>query len=154
MPRIRTLPLSIAIIAVLGACTRSSLPSDQAADETPPGNNAGVTGSQQGDWNAIEQIEAQVKTIAKIDGCAASSDCRAAPVGSRGCGGPRYYIPYCAKTTDSAALYRKLDEVSRAEQAYNRKYSVISTCEMRLPPAVEASGGSCVAPGYTPPSRR
>jgi hypothetical protein len=144
MSFMRVLPLSFAMITALGACTRSSLPSDQAGDETPPSSTTGTSGTQQSDWNAIEQIEAQAKAIARIDGCTASSDCRAAPVGSRACGGPRYYIPWCARTTDSAALARKLQEVAKAEEAYNRKYDVMSTCEMRLPPVVEASGGACV----------
>lgn len=134
-------------------CSKNSLPSDQQPSEPAPGastgnntggSNTGLTATQQSDWNAIEALEAQSKAIAKIDGCPSSSDCRSAPVGSRACGGPRYYIPWCAKTTDSAALYRKLDEVSAAEQAYNRKYNLASTCEFRMPPTVVASGGSCV----------
>ncbi|MDO8500955.1 MAG: hypothetical protein Q7S20_03840 [Gemmatimonadaceae bacterium] len=97
------------------------------------------------EWNAIEQLETQAKAIARVDGCASSGDCRSAPVGSRACGGPRYYIPWCAKTTDSAALYRKLAEVARAEQEYNRKHNTVSTCEFRTAPLVESVGGSCVA---------
>jgi hypothetical protein len=52
---------------------------------------------------------------------------------------------YCARTTDSVALYRKLDELARAEREYNRKQGLMSTCEFRMPPAVTASGGSCRA---------
>jgi hypothetical protein len=78
-------------------------------------------------------------------GCA-SSECRAVPAGSRACGGgPRYYIACCARTTDSLALYRKLDEVSKAERAYNTRYQLGSTCEFSMPPLAEAIGGSCVA---------
>jgi hypothetical protein len=43
------------------------------------------------------------------------------------------------------ALYRKLDEVAAAEKAYNTKYQLVSTCEFRMPPAVEAVGGVCSA---------
>lgn len=108
-------------------------------------SNTGVPGSEESDRKQIEALEAEAKSVVSTSGCSVSGDCRAAPVGSRGCGGPRYYLAYCAKTTDSAALYRKLDEVSKAEQAYNLKYQVISTCEFRTPPAVEAIGGSCQA---------
>lgn len=151
------------VLAVIGAvilasgCSKTSLPSDQQPSDSAPGANtgtntgnntggssSGLSAAQQSDWNAVERLEAQAKAIAKIDGCASSSDCRSAPVGSRACGGPRYYIPWCAKTTDSAALYRKLAEVSAAEQAYNKKYNLMSTCEFRMPPLVVASGGSCV----------
>ena len=157
MRRFSNVPVMILAGFLALACSKNSLPSDQQASEPAPGanpgtntgnnaggSNTGLTPSQQTDWNAIEQLEAQAKAIAKIDGCAVSADCRSAPVGSRACGGPRYYIPWCAKTTDSASLYRKLDEVAAAEQAYNKKYNIVSTCEFRMPPLVEASAGSCV----------
>jgi hypothetical protein len=95
------------------------------------------------EWAAIEKLEAEAKAIAKVEGCSSVSECRAAPVGSRGCGGPRYYLPYCSKTTDSAALYSKLAQVAKAEDAYNRKHQIGSTCEYRMPPAPSISGGSC-----------
>jgi len=59
------------------------------------------------------------------------------------CGGPRYYVPYCALTTDSTALFAKLAELSRAEADYNQKNGLVSTCEMRLPGELAHSGGSC-----------
>ena len=135
-----------ALLGGLIACSqRTVTPADSGAGTNPPDANAGVPASQQSDWAAIEKIEAEAKTIAKTGGCTASGDCRSAPVGSRACGGPRYYLPYCAKTTDSVALFRKLDEVANAEQAYNKKYNLASTCEFRMPPTVNAVGGSCVA---------
>jgi hypothetical protein len=54
-------------------------------------------------------------------------------------------VVYCKKTTDVAALNAKLDEIVKAETAYNTKYQVVSACEMRLAPEVEATGGSCRA---------
>ena len=149
--------LTLAISLGAGACAKTSLPSDSDADDTPPGNNTEVpvppaapppaapAGSQQSEWAAIEKLEAEAKAIAKTAGCSTAGECRAAPVGSRACGGPRYYIPYCAKTTDSVALYGKLDEVARAEQAYNKKHNVMSTCEFRMPPTVGVVAGSCAA---------
>lgn len=135
---------AILLAASVAACTRNTVPADGAAsaDSTPPGAGSSLT--QESDWQVIESLEAEAKKVAKVDGCATSGDCRTAPVGSRACGGPRYYIPYCAKTTDSAALFAKLDEVAKAERAYNAKYQIASTCEFRTPPAVESSAGRCV----------
>src|SRR5688500_19686727 len=96
----------------------------------PPGTQAGT---QESDWAAIVRLEDQAKVIAKTSGCSSVSQCRTAPVGNRACGGPRYYIAYCAATTDSVALFRKLDEVAAAENAFNRKYQLASTCEFRMP---------------------
>ena len=131
-------------LIVLSACTRNAAPAD-------PGDNAGsksgdvASGTQESDWKAIEAMESDAKSLAHAAGCNVSETCRAAPVGSRACGGPRYYIAYCSVTTDSAALFKKLSEISKAEQDYNRKYGIASTCEFRMPPAVESTGGSCVA---------
>ncbi|MGI8619800.1 MAG: hypothetical protein ACR2L6_12055 [Gemmatimonadaceae bacterium] len=105
------------------------------------------SGSQEGDWAAIVALEEEAKVIAKTTGCSSVSQCRAAPVGNRACGGPRYYIPYCSLSTDSVALFRKLDEVARAERAYNAKYGIGSTCEFRSPPPLTLSGGECRAVG-------
>ena len=141
----RMICTTAALFAGLIACSqRAVTPADSGTGTNPPDANAGVPANQQSDWAAIEKIEAEAKSLAKTGGCTASGDCRAAPVGSRACGGPRYYLPYCAKTTDSVALFRKLDEVAKAEQAYNKKYNLASTCEFRMPPTVNAVGGSCV----------
>jgi len=130
----------------LVGCAQGPLASEQPPQDPPPGSNTGIApGTKEGDWAAILRLEGQAKTIAKTNGCSASTECRAAPVGNRSCGGPRYYLPYCAKTTDSTALFAKLAEVAKAENEYNRKYQLMSTCEFRTPPAVEVVGGSCVA---------
>lgn len=100
---------------------------------------------QEGEWAAIVALEAEAKAIAKTTGCANDAQCRSAPVGARACGGPRYYLPYCAATTDSAALFRKLDEVAAAERAFNTKYQIGSTCEFRMPPTVGIVNSACAA---------
>ena len=91
----------------------------------------------------IAQLETDARALVKMNGCSASGGCRTAPVGSRACGGPRTYLVYCAATTDSVALFRKLDELSAAERKYNASSGMASTCEMRMPPNVTAQGGSC-----------
>jgi hypothetical protein len=152
------LRLTAALIGsiVLVSCTQNGnvsakTPSDTSAAVSPPAQTSpparaddGLTPEQQTEWNRIEALEAEARTIARIDGCVASTTCRTAPVGSRACGGPRYYIPWCSATTDSAALYGKLAQVAEAEQSFNRKHSMASTCEMRMPPEVVSSGGSCI----------
>jgi len=131
-----------AILAVAVGCARSTAAGDDSG-RGPPLGSVGDTATQTSDWAAIEQLEAQAKAIAKVEGCSSASECRAAPVGSKACGGPRYFIAWCAKTTDSAALYSKLAQITKAEQAYNRKYKIVSTCELRLPPVPTLSGGAC-----------
>ncbi|HUQ18829.1 MAG TPA: hypothetical protein VM099_04380 [Gemmatimonadaceae bacterium] len=142
---IKRLGLLAALISAL-ACTKTPVSANTGDTETPGGSvgSGAPAGTQQGDWDAILKLEAEAKAIAKTSGCTAS-ECRSAPVGSRGCGGPRYYIPYCSKSTDSVALFKKLDQVAAAEKAYNIKYKIGSTCEFRMPPLVESVGGVCTA---------
>jgi len=89
------------------------------------------------------QLEADARALARADGCSAANQCRTAPVGNRPCGGPRTYLAYCAATTDSVALFRKLDALKAAETKFNQASNMAGTCEFRMPPAVGLDGGSC-----------
>jgi len=111
----------------------------------PNGDKIVFTGDQKADWAQIIALEDQAKALVKADGCSSAAQCRTAPVGARACGGPRYYLVYCSRTTDSAALFQKLDAVANAEREYNQRYQIASTCEFRMPPTVALSGGSCQA---------
>lgn len=139
---VRLIPCLFLVVAAW-ACARTNSSPD--SPDSAPTNPSGQTSTQQSDWAAIERFEAQAKALAKADGCSVSTDCAIGAVGRKACGSPRYFLTYCNKTTDVAALNAKLDEIVKAETAYNTKYSVVSTCEMRIPPEVEASGGSCRA---------
>lgn len=125
-----------ALIALVSACARSAQHGrDSSSAQKPAGN----------DTARMARLEREARALASTTGCETAAACRTAPVGVRGCGGPRDYLVYCPAATDTAALLRKLDELSRVEAAYNEREGVISTCQMRLPPAVSVSGGRCVA---------
>jgi hypothetical protein len=137
----RSVSLGFVISLVAAACS----PSSQSGVPVGPGDEKIVfTGDQKADWGQIVTLEDQAKAILKTAGCSSAAECRTAPVGSRACGGPRYYLVYCAQTTDSAALYRKLDAVAAAEREYNQRYNLVSTCEFRMPPNVALVAGSCL----------
>ncbi|MDB4883375.1 MAG: hypothetical protein JWL95_2141 [Gemmatimonadetes bacterium] len=129
------LSLMLGAPMLVGACAAPPQRSDESASsrsEAPVDDRA-----------RLAQLEREARALAKIEGCATTAQCRTAPIGWRGCGGPRTYLPYCAASTDSVALFRKLDALKEAEIAYNQKSGMMSTCEMRLPPTVTAQGGSC-----------
>jgi hypothetical protein len=131
----------LSMVLVLVACS----PRTSGAPAGLDGDKIVLTGDQKTDWAQIVALEDQAKALVKIDGCSSASDCRTAAVGSRACGGPRYYLVYCSRTTDSAALFKKLDAVAAAEREYNAKYQLVSTCEFRMPPKVALNGTSCQA---------
>ncbi|HEV2017113.1 MAG TPA: hypothetical protein VGQ98_02280 [Gemmatimonadaceae bacterium] len=138
----RSVSALFTIVLVVLACSQGS---PGAAPIGPGGDKIVFTGDQKADWAQIVALEDQAKALVKADGCSSAAQCRTAPVGSRACGGPRYYLVYCSQTTDSAALFQKLDAVASAERAYNQRYNIASTCEFRMPPTVALNGGSCQA---------
>lgn len=151
--------LALAVLMV-GACARGT-------SERPPGDTAAVGGGTApgssvatppaepgvvpapggaaggGDLAALQALERQARALARTEGCPGVAQCATAPVGSRPCGGPRTYIPYCRLTTDSVALFARLDELARREREYNARAGLASTCEFREPPAPTHSGGRC-----------
>jgi hypothetical protein len=91
----------------------------------------------------VARLEREARALVRADGCDSTGGCATAPLGARACGGPRDYLVYCRATTDSAALFAKLDELAGAERAWNERRGAFSTCEMRLPPATELVGQRC-----------
>ena len=127
------------LVALIAATTAAQCASKQQSPSNGS-NTAAVSDSAR-----VARLEREARALAKIDGCTSAEQCRAAAVGERPCGGPRDYIVYCARTTDSAALYRKLAELRQVEIELNKKSGALSTCEFRLPPEIGVSGGSCRA---------
>ena len=117
-------------------------PAGRGADSTVP---SGAAARAEGDSARLARLEREARALVRTTGCEAASSCRTAPVGVRGCGGPRDYAVYCAATTDTVALFGKLGELERAEAQLNERTGAVSTCEMRLPPSVGLQGGSCAA---------
>jgi hypothetical protein len=138
----RSVSAFFAISTAVLACSQGS---PGPAPIGPGGDKIVFTGDQKADWAQIVALEDRAKALVKADGCSSAAQCRTAPVGSRACGGPRYYLVYCSQTTDSAALFQKLEAVASAERAYNQRYNIASTCEFRMPPTVALSGESCQA---------
>ena len=128
--------------ALVAACTPRPTSDEGAGGGAPAG---GASRAGESDTARIARLEREARALAHSEGCESSAGCRTAPVGHRACGGPREYLVYCAATTDSAALFRALDALARAEDEYQRKQGMASTCEFRMPPNVSASGGRCVA---------
>ena len=132
---------SLAIATLLITCAQGST----GGPDRPPDGKIVFTGNKDKDWGQIVALEDQAKALVKSDGCTSADQCRTAPVGNRACGGPRYYLVYCSRTTDSAALFAKLKAVADAENEFNTKYQIMSTCEFRMPPQVGLVAGACQA---------
>jgi len=130
---------ALVAVALIGLVTACATPAQRGRD------SASADRPAVDDTARIARLEREARALASTSGCDAAASCRTAPLGSRGCGGPRDYLVYCPATTDTAALLRKVEELGRVEAAYNEREGVASTCQMRLPPALSVSGGRCVA---------
>jgi hypothetical protein len=133
--------LSAAALVACAKPTADEAPSPDAAN--PPLREQPALSQDTATDPALRRLEREAFAMVRTDGCASADQCRSAPVGNRPCGGPRYYLPYCPLTTDSAALAAKLAELARAESEYNRRQGLASTCEMRMPGTLAVVGGSC-----------
>jgi hypothetical protein len=56
------------------------------------------------------------------------------PIGSKACGGPTGVIAYSLKINVPVFL-KKVEDYTKTEQAYNKKWGIFSTCNVLLPPA-------------------
>jgi hypothetical protein len=68
--------------------------------------------------NEVARVEMEAWRLIHTE-CAAVSDCAAAAVGAKACGGPRDYWVYCRTATDATALLNKLEQARLLEARYN-----------------------------------
>jgi hypothetical protein len=54
-------------------------------------------------------------------------------IGTKSCGGPTGFIAYSLKINVTEFL-KKVENYTKAEDAYNKKWGIISTCDIILPP--------------------
>lgn len=140
------------LAAAAGGCTptpqgspdKPTRGAGEALSRTPTPQPDSATRDAAPDARAtLARLEREARALVKTEGCPTTAGCRTAPVGWRGCGGPRTYVVYCAATTDTARLLAKLRELEAAERAYNVESGMMSTCEFRSAPSVRSQGGSC-----------
>lgn len=132
----------VAALALATACTATAKGGDPA---TGAGAASAVAapGTRAGDSLQMARLEASAKAIAKTTGCSSDDQCRNAAVGIKPCGGTRYYLKYCAASTDTVALLATIDSLDQRERAFNKKYNVVSNCMLVTPTRPHLEGGAC-----------
>ncbi len=131
-----------AIVAALFATAACSMTPTNDLGPADTATRASAS-APESDSSEIARLEREALELADNDGCDSAGQCRVAPVGAKACGGPRYWITWCPITTDSAALYEKLEELRAAESTYNQAHGVISDCSVVAPPTAAVSAGVC-----------
>ena len=97
-----------------------------------------------------QEIENLQTLLTEIERLAASVECTNArewavtAYGSKACGGPIGFIAY-STTIDTEYFLEKLIEYTSAQEAYNKRWNVVSDCAAQVPPTgVQCQGGSPV----------
>lgn len=140
----RLLGPALALALVLAACAPPAPVGPPPAPTLAPVPTA--SGDRAADRAAIDRLEQEVRALAVPDGCDTGAACSTVAVGAKACGGPRYWLPYCPLKADAARLSARAAELIALEQAFNRRYGVVSDCSFVVQPRVVATGGVCRAP--------
>jgi len=135
------LTATLATVVALAGCSMTPTNDVGPSDTTARASSS----APESDSAAVARLEREALALAHNDGCDSAGQCRVAPVGAKACGGPRYWITWCPITTDSAALYDKLEELRAAEATYNQVHGVVSDCSVVPPPTATVSAGVCMA---------
>jgi hypothetical protein len=105
-----------------------------------------VTTSQEVEKAYLERQFGEIIGLATSTQCDATSGCRFLELGSKPCGGPRYYLIY-RSNVDTTKLVDLVRLYNQSELFYNERWEIGSDCSMELPPdSVRCVGGDCV--GY------
>ncbi len=102
--------------------------------------------TQETDRQRLDEQKARIVAYTKSTPCGRGDECRVAGVGAKPCGGPWDYVVY-SSLLDTVRLFRMLNEYHQQEEAFNRKWGIVSDCAIAVPPdSVKCEGGVCV--GY------
>jgi len=75
----------------------------------------------------------EIETIATSIPCTDANDWNYTAYGAKACGGPQGYIAYSNKINQISFL-KKIQEYTDLEDAYNKKWDIISTCDLPSQP--------------------
>ncbi len=107
------------------------------------------------DLTQEEELEILKKMLAEIEAIADSVVCENAeeweytPIGSKACGGPSGFIAYSTKI-DVPSFLEKVETYTKAEDDFNKKWGIVSTCDVLLPPnGIACDEGKAIFLFYT-----
>lgn len=106
----------------------ANLPKDIA--ERPADEN-----SQKYDQAQLDKLKAEIDAEISKEKCtdATTNEWKPAPMGSKACGGPKYYVAYPAKM--EATILPKIESYNAKEAEFNKKYNITSDCSFVGEPA-------------------
>ncbi|WP_142785333.1 lipocalin family protein [Changchengzhania lutea] len=88
---------------------------------------------QEQDHRELMILFNEFQELASRFSCTNASDWAFTAYGSKACGGPQGYIAYSTHI-DTAIFLQKVDAYTQAENEYNVKWGIVSTCDIQNPP--------------------
>ncbi|SFJ08676.1 hypothetical protein SAMN05421638_2091 [Kaistella treverensis] len=99
--------------------------------------------SQQLDRERLAVLVKEIDSLAGSEICTDAAEWRSSPIGAKPCGGPSSYIAYPIKMEDE--ILAKIKEFTAQQDAFNKKYQLMSDCAMVPPPAgIQCENGKAV----------
>jgi hypothetical protein len=92
--------------------------------------------SQESDDQNLSTMHTEISTASMVNTtpCTKPEEWAFTAIGSKACGGPTDFIAYSLKI-DVPKFLKKVEDYTKAQEEYNKKWGVFSTCEMILPPS-------------------
>ncbi|WP_372767215.1 hypothetical protein [Lutibacter sp.] len=118
---------TIALLAIVFSCTNNS-----------------ESGKEE-DLAELTALQEEIELLIDSGICSENASCDYIAFGSKACGGPKTYLVY-STSIDIVLLQQKAATYNALENAYNKKWGVISDCSYVLPPnEVTCINGKCTA---------
>jgi hypothetical protein len=95
------------------------------------------------DKSVLDGMRDEITAVIGTPSCEGGADCRSVPLGVKPCGGPREYLIYSSATVDENALAFMVSRYNAFNDAFNRRYDIVSDCLYVLPPAIGCEGRLC-----------
>jgi len=101
--------------------------------------------SKEEDLAELTALQEEIELLIDSGICSENASCDYIAFGSKACGGPKTYLVY-STSIDIVLLQQKAATYNALENAYNKKWGVISDCSYVLPPnEVTCINGKCTA---------
>jgi len=100
--------------------------------------------TRESDRAALDTQRSQIFAFASSGQCTGNAQCAFIGLGSKPCGGPWDFIAY-SSSLDTQRLFAMINEYNKNEDAYNRRWKIMSDCAMApMPDSVGCLNGICV----------
>ena len=127
MKLIKNISKTIALMAIVFGCTST----------TELG--------KEDDLAELNNLKEEIELLVDSDICSENSDCDSVAFGSKACGGPKTYLVF-STSINVEMLQQKVATYNALEDAFNKKWGIISDCSVIMPPtSIQCINGKCTA---------